>query len=227
MAACPLCGSRKGKRACPALRSSICSVCCGEKRIVEIACPPDCVYLERGAQNEMQREAADYIQHQEQGKGLRWLRTIEGLGFLLETIERIIAAFPLPSLDDADLLVALESARKTFDAEAKGVIYEDLPAAPSLQALTRELVGGVRYLKESMKEHVEERSRTMQSGERSPLTAWGPAEAAHCLAVLAERCEYHLKRKDEAGSFIAHLRRVYPSSPGEEGSRGASRIVLT
>ena len=42
---CPLCGTRKERRACPALHQTICAVCCGTKRLVEIQCPDDCVYL--------------------------------------------------------------------------------------------------------------------------------------------------------------------------------------
>ena len=42
---CPVCNSRKAKRACPALGKQICAVCCGTKRLVEIACPADCGYL--------------------------------------------------------------------------------------------------------------------------------------------------------------------------------------
>ncbi len=42
---CPLCHSRPAKRQCPALGHSICSVCCGTKRLVEIRCTPDCAYL--------------------------------------------------------------------------------------------------------------------------------------------------------------------------------------
>src|SRR4029450_10887073 len=133
MAACPLCRSRKGKRSCPALRADICSVCCGEKRLVEIACPSDCVYLEQGTRNDMSREAADYLRHQDPQKALRGIRTVGGVGCVLEAIERAIATASPRSLEDADLLTALASTRKTFESESKGVIYEDLPAAPSLQ----------------------------------------------------------------------------------------------
>src|SRR2546422_1642643 len=125
MAVCPLCSSRKGKRACPALRTSICSACCGEKRIVEIACPSDCVYLAQGTQNDFKREASDYLQHQDPRKSLKWLQTIESLGFLLEAIERMIAASPFRTLQDSDLRLALQSARKTFEAEAKGILSDD------------------------------------------------------------------------------------------------------
>src|SRR6266850_717586 len=42
---CPLCSARKERRACPALKKTICAVCCGTKRLTEIQCPEDCVYL--------------------------------------------------------------------------------------------------------------------------------------------------------------------------------------
>src|SRR5882762_8467521 len=42
---CPLCQLRKERRACPALHQTICAVCCGTKRLTEIHCPDDCVYL--------------------------------------------------------------------------------------------------------------------------------------------------------------------------------------
>src|SRR5919106_5282190 len=42
---CGSCGRRKGRRQCPALGGTICPVCCGTKRLVEIRCPSDCGYL--------------------------------------------------------------------------------------------------------------------------------------------------------------------------------------
>lgn len=45
MSTCLHCGQRKGKRSCPALAGAICSRCCGQHRLVEIACPSDCVHL--------------------------------------------------------------------------------------------------------------------------------------------------------------------------------------
>ena len=116
MALCPLCGSRKGKRSCPALRTSICSACCGEKRIVEIACPDDCAYLGQGVGNDLRREAVEYLQHQDPRKGMRWIRAMETLGPIVDTIERTIARSSIRSLEDSELLVALESARKTFES---------------------------------------------------------------------------------------------------------------
>lgn len=54
MSQCVYCRGRKGKRPCPALGGLICSQCCGEHRVVRIACPSDCVYLD--ANNEYQQK---------------------------------------------------------------------------------------------------------------------------------------------------------------------------
>jgi hypothetical protein len=45
MSACSHCGQRKGKRTCPALAGTICSRCCGQHRVIDIACPADCVHV--------------------------------------------------------------------------------------------------------------------------------------------------------------------------------------
>ena len=45
MVKCAYCGSRKGKRNCPALEGPICSTCCGGHRLQEIACPSNCSWL--------------------------------------------------------------------------------------------------------------------------------------------------------------------------------------
>jgi len=42
---CPLCGTRRARRRCPALDKQICAVCCGTKRLVQISCPSDCTWL--------------------------------------------------------------------------------------------------------------------------------------------------------------------------------------
>src|SRR5437867_4451151 len=42
---CPLCETRRARRPCPALGRQICALCCGTKRLVEIACPSDCPWL--------------------------------------------------------------------------------------------------------------------------------------------------------------------------------------
>lgn len=55
MSKCVYCHDRKGKRPCPALGGLICSQCCGEHRVVRVACPADCQYLEGNSDYQQKR----------------------------------------------------------------------------------------------------------------------------------------------------------------------------
>jgi hypothetical protein len=55
MSQCVYCHERKGKRPCPALGGSICSQCCGEHRVVRVACPADCAYLDSNSDYQQKR----------------------------------------------------------------------------------------------------------------------------------------------------------------------------
>jgi len=59
---CVYCRARKGKRICPALGGLICSQCCGEYRVVRIACPSDCPYLDPNADYQRKRAGERYAQ---------------------------------------------------------------------------------------------------------------------------------------------------------------------
>jgi len=59
MARCPLCSERSAKRFCPAKQTTICAVCCGMKREVEIDCPGSCVHLKAGRSYESDRKQID------------------------------------------------------------------------------------------------------------------------------------------------------------------------
>jgi len=61
VAICAYCRQRKGKRACPALRGSICAVCCGSHRGEAIACPADCVYFLPGERYQRERAGQQFL----------------------------------------------------------------------------------------------------------------------------------------------------------------------
>lgn len=61
MSGCVYCHQRKGKRPCPALSGLICSLCCGEHRLVRVACPSDCAYLASGDEYQQMRLAEQFM----------------------------------------------------------------------------------------------------------------------------------------------------------------------
>jgi hypothetical protein len=138
---CPLCRARKPRRGCPAVGQEICAVCCGTKRLTEIACPADCVFLLSA-----QRHPAAAVKRQQE-RDLNWLMATLGplserqleLFFLLQTI--IIRHKPaaMASLVDADVAEATGSLAATFETASRGVLYEHQATSPAAEALRREL----------------------------------------------------------------------------------------
>lgn len=139
--ACPLCRQRKAKRACPGVGHDICTVCCGTKRLTEIVCPPDCVYLESA-----QRHPAAAVKRQME-QDLEVLMGALGqlsepelqLFFLIQTfITRFAPAAGAP-LTDRDVAEAVGALASTYETADRGVIYEHQAASLAAEALRREL----------------------------------------------------------------------------------------
>ena len=137
---CPLCRIRKAKRSCPGTGAQICTVCCGTKRLVEIACPPTCIYLETA-----QRHPAALVKRQQE----RDVAVLMGaLGALSEpqlqlffAIHTFIARLKLPAmaLADADVAEACAALAGSFETASRGVLYEAQAPSPGGEALRREL----------------------------------------------------------------------------------------
>ena len=144
---CPLCRSRRAKRTCPAVGQQICTVCCGTKRLVEIACPPTCVYLTTG-----QRHPAAIVKRQQE-QDLAVLLT--ALGRLSEpqlqiffVIHAFISRFTPDGrqLTDADVADAVGALATSFETASRGVLYEGQASSPAGEALRRELKSHIANL---------------------------------------------------------------------------------
>ena len=128
---CPLCGQRKARRACPALGHQICPVCCGTKRLTEIRCPSDCVYL-RSA-----REHPPSVVVRQQQRDVGWLVRAardfsERQSQLFLMVLTFLARHQSPELQplvDADVVEAAGALASTFETAARGLIYEHRAAS--------------------------------------------------------------------------------------------------
>jgi hypothetical protein len=147
---CPLCGTRNGRRACPALNQTICAVCCGTKRQVEIACPPTCGYLASA------REHPPAVVLRQQARDVsQLLPTIQHLTerqyqifFLLQTA--IVRHKPegLARLVDEDVAGAAATVAATLETAARGVIYEHQAQSLPAQRLAGELRATIAQMRE-------------------------------------------------------------------------------
>lgn len=126
---CPLCGQRKARRACPALATSICSACCGAKRLVEIRCPADCPHLVTAREH-----PAAVVKKQQDHDVALLLPTINRLTerqyqlfFLLQSLIASYRPEGFARLIDSDVAEAAGTLATSFAAEVKGVVVEQTP----------------------------------------------------------------------------------------------------
>ncbi|MBM4360860.1 MAG: hypothetical protein FJ096_22380 [Deltaproteobacteria bacterium] len=138
---CPECGKRPTKRACPALRRDICSVCCATKRLVEIACPEDCRYLESA-----QRHPAAAVKRQLDADVTVLMSAVGRLSeqqlqvfFLFQSL--VLAHQPegLATLQDADVALAAGALAGSLESSSKGVIFEEATGSLVAEGLRRAL----------------------------------------------------------------------------------------
>jgi hypothetical protein len=134
---CPLCGTRRARRGCPALDKQICAVCCGTKRLVEIQCPSDCPYLG----NAREHPPAAVVRQQQRDMGVlaQFMRDFNErqsqLFFLIATFLARYQAPELQPLIDDDVREAAAALAATFETASRGVIYEHRPTSLSAERL--------------------------------------------------------------------------------------------
>src|SRR5260370_26424482 len=128
---CPLCGTRRARRSCPALGKHICAVCCGTKRLVQIQCPADCAYLTTAREH----PAASVVRQRQRDLGLlvQFMRDLSEaqsqLFFLLSSFMIRYEPPELQPLIDDDVAEAAAAFAATLETSSRGVIYEHRPAS--------------------------------------------------------------------------------------------------
>lgn len=115
----------------------ICTVCCGTKRLTEIACPADCVYLATArdhppsvAVRQQQRDFALFVE------ALRDFN--EGQTQLFVAVNSVITRYEAPEFQaivDDDVVDAAAALAATFETASRGVIYEHRPSTLAAERL--------------------------------------------------------------------------------------------
>ena len=138
---CPLCGIRKARRGCPALGRQICAICCGTKRLTEIACPSDCTWL--ASAREHPPAAAVRQQQNDLSLLVQFMRDFSErqsrLFFLIQTFFNGYQPPELQALIDADVAEAVEALAATYETASRGVIYEHRPSSLAAERLAAAL----------------------------------------------------------------------------------------
>jgi hypothetical protein len=183
---CPLCNTRRARRACPALGQEICPVCCGTKRLVEIRCPPSCIYL---ATARIHPPATVARQRE---RDFRFALTLvhklpERVYAILLLFQATITAYrkaALPPLVDTDVAEAAASLAATLETAARGIIYEHAPRSLAAQRLMTALRDELSRVGQHRPGSIRETDaalalRRIETGARTGAEALGTSETAY------------------------------------------------
>ena len=204
MASCAICNKRAAKRYCPALRTKICPVCCAEERMIELACPESCQYLqsaraqagEREGELRMKELAAEgKPRPQFDDRFLSALYLIEGA---IVAAQRGTGGTAFKDLVDEEVMAAVETTIKNFETEESGVIYEHRAASPRVQEVGRLIREGFEGL--NNRASAEERLRR--------------GEIIKALKFVRDTVRAHARRTDadpaRSRSYIRHITLFFP-----------------
>ena len=138
---CPLCGTRKARRICPAPNKTICAVCCGTKRLVEIDCPATCAYLTNASEH-----PAAVVRRQQERDVAAILPSLQGLTerqhqlfFVFQTLILRHKPEGFSRLVDDDVAEAAGVVAATLETAARGVIYDHSANSLPAQRLATEM----------------------------------------------------------------------------------------
>ena len=201
---CAVCNQRKAKRPCPAKDGSICPLCCGEKRVLELSCPETCEYLKAGREH----ESAGFgkrLQSQEPLQQEKCKRILRENQDVVAYLEYTIAQQRLLSRDlcDDDVSKAVSILLDAYRTEDKGILYEkssdDLRVEP-LRMELREVIEAYRN-----PESEEEKGIVDPKRARLPLR-----NAIECLEFLQSMIEASSEDSRSSSSYVDFLARMTP-----------------
>jgi len=209
---CPSCGRRKGRRECPALRESICTICCGTKRLVEIQCPDTCPHLVSAREH-----PAAVVKRQQERDVALLLPTISHLTerqhqlfFLIHSVIARHKPDTLSRLLDEDVAQAAAAVAATLETAGRGVLYEHTPASLPAQRLARDLT--------AMLAEVRARGTRVYDGE--------VAIALRAIERGARDAQRQANDDTAYISLVGRLLQVRSGPSTEEAAKPASSLIL-
>jgi hypothetical protein len=215
---CAICETRKEKRFCPAVHGRICPQCCGEQREVTLDCPSDCPYLIQARQHERPRslnnlDQAELFPSVEIGDQFLYEHEhlLVGLSFALAK-----AIHKDRTLNDADLLAALDSLARSYETLVNsGLHYEPPHASLSQQAITAEIQAMIKQYRETEEKHLGY-SRLRES------------ELLRAIVFLFRMGYAHTNGRPRSRAFVDFVLSQFPEKPSAIATpdHAASRIIM-
>jgi hypothetical protein len=180
-------------------------VCCGTKRLTEIACPPDCPYLSAAREHpaavvvRQQRDDVGFVMQSVRDFSDRQSQLFVLIGTFIVRSASDTAS--LQTLVDEDVADAMRSLAATYETAVRGVIYEhpatSLPAQRLVSALKPLLVeagknGGTAFERDAavVLRRVEQAVGEVRTAEGDPRRAFiGRLERIFSKAAQADAAD--------------------------------------
>lgn len=212
MTKCISCDKRKAKRYCPALRASICPVCCGEKRGVEIRCPLDCVYFVEGQKHQQLKVMHQRLRKEGAVSYVRRAELYNRNPGVFARIEKIFAdAFRANrKLRNEDVVRALDLVKSTLDTEKKGLIYQHQSENSFANELSTRILIALTDFKDT------------------PDVREGRVTIDFALGVVDEflkEARFYMENDSNPESYLVHILRYHPEEEVAAGRK--SELIIT
>jgi hypothetical protein len=211
---CVLCELKKAKRSCPAKNAQICGLCCGTKRVLEIACPESCEYLTAGRK----RDIEDYqqrLQKMDISKKEKYQKVISQYQDVIAHLEYAISRERLLSRDfrDKDAAQAVDVLLDTYRTEEKGILYEKTVDDIRIEPLRKQL----RTIVESYRNPEGAEKQGVVDPKNTRLQLGGAIESLEFIRTLIA---IYMENRSSSSGYVDFLARVTPRSESK------SSIVL-
>lgn len=200
---CKICGKRRARRACPAVRGDICTICCGTEREVSLSCPLECEYLQEAHRREKPIPVANpQASNADVQVSEEFLQTQEEL-VLFCIYSLVQAALRTAGALDADILVALEALIQTHRTLESGLVYETRAENTIAAAVQRSFAA-------SMADYQKLRA------EREALSPVRNSEILKVIVFLHRLGQQNLNGRPRGRMYLDLLRQMTPDQRVEE-----------
>jgi hypothetical protein len=207
---CILCEQRKAKRYCPAKKTQICAICCGEKRGVEINCPLDCPYYVEGQRHHQEKVTKQRLKKEGAEPYIRRAELYNKNPEIFAKIELALAGlFRADSrLKNEEVASALELVLKTLDTEKRGILYD----YRSESRVVNELAGQILSILRERKDTPELRQARITLDYAKDL-----------IEEFLKEVNFYMEVDSNSQSYLIHISRYHPER--REAAHGSSLII--
>ncbi len=209
---CILCEQRKAKRYCPAKRTYICAICCGEKRGIEINCPPDCTYYIEGQKYQQNKITKQRITKEGVETYIRRAELYSKNPEFFAKIEvSLVGLFREDSkLRNEEVSEALELSLKTLDTEKKGILFEHRSESGVVNEILARVLTVIREYKD------------MTELRRGRITL---DYAKDVIQEFLKEIKFYMEADSNPQSYLIHISRYHPETAVR--AKGGSSLIIS